>query len=477
MVSGVGSVLLYRELVKKRSILGEFTVSFFYLFNFYSISIIWGSFQLRTVFYAFLPLMLFLFVKALKSKKLEVKLLYILAASFLGGITGLYFLIIILICFLILNLLIYEKQSIKNYIVTWILFILIFILINLYYLIPLLMSYSSLLSSHILSEPPQLFFDFPKAENIINSFKLLGDTFIWYWGWGVPTFSWTIFVITSPLFSVTTLMLPLYILFILFFSNKKEFKQYLIILMLLLIGVIISSAGSPPFGIYVFELFNLLHLTSIYEIPYEAFGLLIVVAYSLFIIYGTSKFSEFLKPLKNIEKYNIIYINIKIRGYNKPQKIKIFKNVHYRYNKNDSIIAIFITFLLISSVFINSYPIWTNQLIPQEVNRGKGNIPVPSAYVKIPSYYYSLDNVCKKLDHNYSLLVLPPYSPASHVWSPYNESATDPIYEYFTGNLNVINDINLINQLILENVSYNTFLSILAHYSIRYILLEGDCLI
>ena len=141
----------------------------------------------------------------------------------------------------------------------------------------------------------------------------------------------------------------------------------------------------------------------------------------------------------------------------------------------------FLSILLVLMILINTYPVVTEQMFPQQINRGVG-IPVPSSFISVPSYYNSFNNYALKLNHNYSLLVLPPCTPASYIWHPNNETSSNPIIQYYSGNMNIINlnpnnrIIETVNYLISNNISSTTFTTILSKMSVKYILIEKDWL-
>lgn len=503
---GLGTIILSRILLGRRFFLVEMVVSFFYLFNFYSISVIWDSFQLRTVFYALLPLLTAIFLISINTNDYRKRWIFLLVISILAGLTGPYPLPILIIVFIFTTFVVYQRGKFKMYVKTWLIFLALLVLTNLYYLISLVSSFGGIISVHSVAEPSYLFFSYPRAENLLNSIRLLGYEFIWYWGWGVPNYPWSVEVTTSSVFLVSTLILPIFLPISLILGRKRGRK--IPILLMLLFGVLISSAGSKPFGIYVFKLLNFLHLVQIYEIPFEIFAVVIVFSYILFLIVSTSDFfcesrrSNFI--LSSILDYADAYDLLKRKANSLSSMGSLDKSSNYKsvlkkelrifnsliraklkkarlyYTKFGSII--FLTILI--SVSVNTYPVWNGQLVPSAIRTPNNGLIVPSAHIAIPSYYSSFNNYARLLNHNYSLLVLPPYSPASHVWNPNNETATNPLIEYYSGGLNIINFdnvgdssfVNLVNDLIANNTSAETFTNIMSHFSVKYILFEKDWL-
>jgi len=492
--SGIGMIALCRYITHSRNTVGEIVLASFYTFNLYSLSVIWGALQVRCVFYALLPITILLFSKGLTEIQLHKKVLYLLATTLILSLTGVYYIPLVLIIFLGVSLVFLRRAFLKSQVITWGLFFILLGVTNAYYLLGTLYSLNHTLAAHVAAEPSTLFFAYPQAQNILNSLRLLGFSFIWYWGWGVPNFTWSVFVTSHPLLIFSSLVPITYSIYVLLTPTKHALGLRISAPIILIMGIIVSSAGSPPFGPILYQFLALINLAAIYQIPFQIFGALIVVAYSLFIICGLHNFNignetlhkENFSTQANVERETprrTLFVNnlntlkiFLIRGKNDFKKSK----THRRYIKR--VVSICMFALLAISVILNSYIAWSGQIYSRGISRGPNDMAIPSAFVEVPDDYYALGLFANKLDHNYSLLVLPPYSPASHTWKPANETASDPIIQYFSGGLNIINMdtlttspvVDVINNMIFSDTGGQVFLTMLGHLSVRYILIEKD---
>ena len=486
VVIGLGVSLLYRSLSNYFSRLWEFVLIIFYAFNYYSISVIWIAFEIRTVYYALTPLTLFLYSRSIKSNKFSSRVGYLLLIAIIFSYYSLYIIPIIMLIIIIFSFYLHVYGKVKKLLQNILLIVLIYVTVNFYYIIPTILILSKVLTIHSVSEPSSLFFAFPKAQNLINSIRLLSFEFIWYWGWGYPNYSWTLPVLNNLLLILCSFGPFFIFIYWLLMIKLKKLSQYLSIITIFLIGIFVSSASGSPLGDIIFKALSLTHLVSLYEIPFEAFGLMIVIAYLLIMIDGSYYLTPIIKLSKNMFSIDKIFNLKKIKNFFKSimDSVHISKHVGifiFISNKVINKSKTFLSILLVLMILINTYPVVTEQIFPQQINRG-GGIPVPSSFISVPPYYNSFNNYALRLNHNYSLLVLPPFSPASHIWHPNNETSSNPIIQYYSGNMNIINlnpnnqIIETVNYLISNNISSTTFTTILSKMSVKYILIEEDWL-
>ncbi len=489
VLSGCGSAFLCRTATQTRSPLAEFVCGFFYTFNFYSVSVVWTSFRLWGVFYALLPLILALYLLSLRAEVLRTRLALLLAASFLAGLPGAFPAPILALTLFVFSVLVVGTKARRKAILNFGLFGLVFLFANLYVIVPTLLSLQAALAQHVAAEPPGLFFAFPQAQNLVNSIRLLGYEFIWYWGWGVPNYAWADSALGNPGLILSSFAPFVFSVYGLLTKNPAFKMAKRASAALLFIGLVVSSAGGTPLGIVAFYVLQALHLAQIYEIPFVSFGPLILVAYLLLMYLALLELAPRVEPV--VAGLRAAWTKLK-RGIARTHERSLEAASNGRvqdgkrgfHHKSIQLAASLVPAVLVAAIILNSYPVWTGQVVPGALYRGPDLPSVPSGHVKVPADYVAFDDFARGLDHAYGMLVLPPYSPAFRAWEPQGEAATDPLIEYFVGGMTVINldslgpspVIPLVNGMIVENASSATFLSVMAHLAVRYILLEKDWL-
>ena len=488
VTSSVGAAFLCRTLTGRRSGFSEIVIGLFYTYNYYTISFVWTSFKLWSVFYAIAPIVIALYIIALRREKFGQGLPLVALAMGIAGLAGVFPVPILMISLLFLSLAFVGKVSAQRLTCLFVAAVLLYACINLYEIVPTLNSLSTALSQHSAQEPSSLFYDYPLAQNPLNSIRLLGYEFIWYWGWGVPNYSWSSVTLSNPILvamSFSPFLLGVYGLLV---RDVRTRNVRVTSFLLLILGVTIGSAGGSFLGPGVYWVLSSTRLSQVYEIPFESFGILIVIGYIPLIYIALldidwrlcrvsfPSLSQFLRWVQDSFRI-LLPRSSSTRPFLRKRRVKGYQS---RMTPFEGLIAL----LLVSGLLVSSFPVWTGQLSPGELARGQGQTPVPSSHVSVPSDYESFSSFASSLDHRFSLLVLPPYSPAPHTWQPQNETASDPAIEYYVGGLTVADLdslgssplISVVNAMIVNNASVNTFLSVLGHLSVRYLLIEDDWL-
>lgn len=491
VASGAGIMVLCRVMFQSRSQIPEFLAGFLYTFNFYTISYVWDSFKLWSLFYSTLPIVAVLFILALRASSKSRSVALLATAAFLAGLGGPFPSPILVFTLILVVVALSDKIRWARSLPTLGLFILIYALVNAYEFVPTIIALSGTLAQHAAQEPTSLFYSYPLAENPLNNIRLLGYEFIWYWGWGVPNYVWADQVTGNVIFYLASYCPFLIAIYAFFGRPLGTMRIRIAALFLLITGVIVGSAGSTPMGPYIFAVFSTTGLAQIYEIPFESFALLIVLSY---VILGYESMSNFFKRVHlNLPQHSCQALVRSVLAPLSPQGDSLHRTSELKrpgslesrgHLSQEALLGICVVLLLITGVLLDSFPIWQGELVPGQLNRGSSQIPVPSGHILIPKQYKDFDVFARSLNHQYSILVLPPYSPAAHIWPPGNESATDPLIEYFVGGLTVVNldtlgpspVTSIVNYLVSTNATPTEFLAVLGHLSIRYILIEKDWL-
>lgn len=490
-ISSVGAVTLCRVLFRRRSNASEFVVGFFYTFNFYTLTFVWTSFKLWSVFYSVLPLVIVLFILALRMSHISRIISLLTLSGFLAGLGGPFPAPLLILILIAISIASSDRVRWSKIAIVLSLFVLLYALVNAYEFIPTLSALSTTLSQHNAQEPTSLFFAFPLAQNPLNNIRLLGYEFVWYWGWGVPNYTWTSELLTNPVFVLASYCPFLLAAYGMLSYPLGAVRVRIVALALLLIGILVGSAGSTPFGFDVFTILSIAGLAQVYEIPFESFGLLIVLAY---VILGYEGMANFFDRIETEIARGISALKIQVKGADgRPEGGIILRvrrpfrlDVSHCVNRHsrEAILGACVISLLMIGVLLNSFPVWEGGIVAGELNRGPNQIPVPSGHISVPGQYKMFNTFATSLNHDYSLLVLPPYSPAAHAWPPGNETASDPLIEYFVGGMTIVNldsvgpspVIAIVNQLISANATAIEFLAVLGHLSVKYILVEKDWL-
>ena len=490
-VSGVGTVTLCRVLFRRHSHAPEFVVGFLYTFNFYTLTCVWNSFKLWSVFYSLLPLVIVLFVLALRATRISRTIALLTVSGFLAGLGGPFPAPLLILILIAISIAASDRVRWSKIALVLGLFVLLYGFVNAYEFLPALSALGTTLSQHTAQEPTSLFFAFPLAQNPLNSIRLLGYEFVWYWGWGVPNYAWTNEVLGNLILVLASYCPFLLAVYGLLSRPLGTVRVRAAALALLLIGILVGSAGSKPFGPDVFAILSATGLAQVYEIPFESFGLLIVLSY---VLLGYEGMADFFHQIETEVARGISTLKVQRAGAGGRPKggiisqvrpaIRLERSRHLEWHSRETILGVCVIFLLVIGVLLDSVPVWQGEIVTGELNRGPNQIPVPSGHISIPEQYKKFNTFATSLDHDYSLLVLPPYSPAPHSWPPGNETASDPLIEYFVGGMTIVNLDSLgpspvtaiVNQLVSANATASEFLAVLGHLSVRYILVEKDWL-
>lgn len=364
MEIGILSVyFLTSNLLEKNGKSISLIAALFYLFNPFSFSQIWGR-SLSTQYFAFsfLPLALLLFYLGIKRRKYIFGILIaLISAAMATSYEFLTFIIVfwlVLLIFLVTYVVVSKNKTREMYFgVTFIvLTFVLWCLFNCWWLIPLLTSFGGAYSGN-------------SSLGADNVGSLLGvsrsftpDVIVRLLHKGY-FFDSTAFsqIYSTILFQVISFIPLFFVVFGLFkILRNKEVIKFSFFILLLFIGLAVSLGANPPLGWLFVWFFK--HITPLqaFRNPFEKFGLVYALGYSVIFAYG------------------LIYFSAE----------KKFKNF-------------IIVLVVILTCGIYAWPMWTGRVIAG---------PDKKIGLDIPTYYNDLRDFLKDKTGDYRLLMTPIWS-------------------------------------------------------------------
>lgn len=280
----------------------SFIAALFYLFNPFCFSQVWGR-SLYTQYFAFalLPLSLLFFHLGIKRKKYIFGFLIAITSAMLAGAYGfLTFIIVnslVLVIYFIFH--VFSSQDRKPEAIFDIKFIFftftLWCLFNTWWFVPLLSSFSTVYIAGI-SGPDQnlgTLLGVSKSYPLYVIARLLHKGYFFDASAYSPIYSTLIFQLISfiPLFFVGVGLIKT--------IRKKELMGLKFFVILLILGLVISLGANFPSGelfVWIFKHFNPLQ---VFRNPFEKFGLVYALGYSVIFAYGLVSFWE-KKKFKNL---------------------------------------------------------------------------------------------------------------------------------------------------------------------------------
>lgn len=357
-----------------------------------------------------------------------------------GGVTGLPLLgptIVIVLSVIAYQFILELRISyLVNTLKLLIYFLILFIILNAYFLFPFLSSFAQqfkalLNNSGGINGVIEWTRFISKFDNYSNLFRLQGDN-IWY----VNNYSYPLAYLTNPLLIILSFVFSiLAYLNLIFVFDKRVKKLVLLLILISLIGIFLSAGAHEPLG-FLYELM-LKYIPGFAAFRSAYYKFIPMVYFSIALLDGIA----------------IYYI---------------FRKLNQKYIKVISVI--FVVFILLYHLpFFQSKYFLTNSTY--------------STLIKVPDYVRTFSKFQESFDNNYRTIVLPPLSDywvEIFTWDYY--SAT-PIYpglsnkSFIQNNAYLNSDekqiVNQIYSSLWEN-DYETFFSLINRLSIKYILLTSD---
>lgn len=421
----------------------------FYMFNPYNMMIwspwVGGVFFLSA--YASYPLLLALFVRGLRSKRILKSGIFFGLGSliFISGNVNIPFTIITifsLLLYFIFHLIFISKNAEERIGALRFAFIAMamYLLLNLWWIAPIIPNIGALTQN--LSNANQLGWleTFSSHSSILNVLRLYG-----YPGWenyfqGRPGFSYVPTLMHNPFFIVVSFLPPVLFGIALMLKNRwiKEIgisKFLLFIFLFYLLSIFLSKGVQDPFGGIYLWLFEHMPGFVIFRSVFVKFG--IMIALSSAILFGASLF--------------ILYQHIENTRINALRKWHIGKVM----------IAVFIVLILVFN-----YPLFTGEVIQL-------------FYHQIPTYYFEAANFINGQTGNFKLLQL--YGGFTS-WVVYNWGGGDTYIGIDVDPLLINKPIihsgdSFLSNYITQQLAANSTIQIdnlLTLMNVKYILLHND---
>ncbi len=343
--------------------------SIFYLLNPYSMTQVWGRGIYFHIFaFALIPVFFLFSVLYLEKKKI-VYLLLALLGNFIFSVAYMHITYIPVAWFLPFSYLIYfiyknrhDKKTVKGGIFNFLILFILWVFANLWWLYPSIKQsfevYSVALnqSEHHLATLIGVsrdfsFFHLIRLINVMNFFrdKIYGDSYL------------------TLIFQLISFIPPIAV----FLGIKKlrGNRNYIFLLAIFIFSFIFCSGSNPPFGFIFKWFFKMLTPLQAFRNPFEKFGIILSIPYSL--LFGVG--------ILHLSKVFLSYIK---------------KNLKFMWiNKN---IIIFIFLLLISGIYV--WPMWTG------IFAGGKKI---NSWVEVPDYYKKANEWLNKQEGDFRIIQLP----------------------------------------------------------------------
>lgn len=373
-VVGVLSIHKITSLIYENSSLVRLSSSVFYIFNpIVHVSVL-HRFQYPMIFfYSFLPLAFLIYVKGLQARKfIYLVILSLISIIFSFSFVGLAFLELLFGILGLLSLFYFISSFKKSRdwfpLFYFLGFIIIFILINSWWLTPLFASvfvdlgsrgsvkyFSSLDNIYTFNAISV------QIESVLNVFRLFKpndfpkDESSWAWIY------WTIPFIVLSFFSITAFIVGLF--------KKEKHIDYKFLILLSLLTMFWVKGSLPPFGGVTLSLFKSFTLLHVFRNPFEKIGIILPFAMAIPVGFGTA-----------------MIINFFADKFRFPKKL--------------------ITFLILTIFFpVFMFPTLTGLVFtggPPPAN----NMDI-GQYVKVPDYYKQAREWLDQQDGLFRVLVLP----------------------------------------------------------------------
>ena len=424
----------------------------FYMLNPYVAINIMPLRQTSYIIYALLPLILGMFAKGLNERR---NLRFAIVTAFVMSLaTSVYVdpsFILLTFLPLFLFLIFFILTNHKRFVVLQALkftatFMTIWILINIYWLLPNAYLASSELRK-VTAAYGSLGITFQSLVQLNSASILGGLRLLGYWGLyssykGDPYFVWASAYQTASLTAIGFLI-PI-LAFIPLLLKPKD-KHVLFFTSFALVSLLLVNGSYSPLGQWLFSYIPLFEV--FFNTPYLRFGMYVTLAYAFLIGYTLAEFhnrftSSHLKKARCLVRQIISGISI-----------------------------VFILFLIVG---VYAFPIWTGDVIYP------GNEIIPSDRYKMPTYYQEARDWLGNDTTDFNIIPLPisKIGYVSYKWEHGGYTGPDPTEWLFPKTVitsaSAGNGIaGLTAELMIENSSTGTR-KILALMNVKYILFHGD---
>ncbi len=458
-LSGISAYFLSSRLLPNNNRLAGLASALFYMMNPYSLSVVWFAHYTTFFFtYAIAPLFLFLFIKGVTSKRI---LLYALSLALIQVVFSPIFddpseAVIILLflpfMFLIGYIIIHrhDKKSLSNALRFTLLFALISVIINMWWILPNLFlagtrfslstgAYSSL----------DVFVGGSGYSSILNSLRLLGFYFI---NFNPPMYAWTQ-TYSSQSFLLLSSIIPITAFGALFLKGKNKFCIFFSVVTL--VGLFLSKGAAEPLGSINLWLFQNVPLAVIFRTHFERFGLILALGFAFLIGITMSELWAAIKRAQlTANAHNLRLLSAKRFSLKAIALVSIF-------------LALSSTFTALNYPFINGDVIFP------------GSKDYPSARIQVPEYYSQMGDYINAQTESFRIMDVPPRLKGTSAYAWENGYiGSDPLDQYYIHKpligVGYFSDIEKeLFGLLPENTSLS-FAKTLALMNCKYLLIHRD---
>ncbi|MFA5358751.1 MAG: alpha-(1-_3)-arabinofuranosyltransferase family protein [Patescibacteria group bacterium] len=326
---GLGVYVLLTTVFRgERRYLIGLLAALFYMFNIYALVMVWGMGIQIIYFYPFLPWLLTLFIRGIEGGKVIIYLLLFSLLNFLVAIAYSNASYVVLVWLPIFAYFIFylfvnrrDRQKVRVACIFTALLVVVWLLLNLYWLVPFVYDISSFSSaalknaaySHSLGETVR---GASVTAHLSNAVRLFGyqpfdDNFSYapgdYFHSYSPVYNGKIFF---TILSYTIPLLALGSLLFLFKEEKKEKRRLVFFLLFSVAALFLYKGSQPPFGgLYVWAV-NKFSLFGAFRHPMGKFGTFLVLGYAVLIGYTLSEIYLWLKKKINATNAKTVLVVI-----------------------------------------------------------------------------------------------------------------------------------------------------------------------
>jgi len=461
-ISGVSMYVLASKLLNQvvdKLRVASLISAVFYIANPYSITVVWP--RLTGIYtYSLAPLFVVVLLAGLNSTRSSFyfasvnALVWIL---FSAGLTNPGFWIplwlVLFSFFLFYSFKQFLKKDWQNLVRgarLFFMFMSVWLLVNLYWILPLLPSLSPTYESATASGAFEEVLLWKSAyTTVINVVRLMASWTLYSSYGSGPYFSWAQLYMTAPFIAISVL-LPVLVFFPLLTERKGRIH---FLSLLAVVGIFLAKGAADPLGSTYLFAFERVPFSGLFRDSFEKFGVVIVLPYSILLGNGFSAMTS---------------------RMNSGPFLKHTRSNCARWLKNSIALALILVLLVLSA-----FPFYTGELFES------GSPQIPSARIKVPEYYSEASRWLNSFDGDYSMFVLPPAIEAqtcAYSWSS-GYFGSDPLDEYYfryrilgytTGYPLADGVQNHTARLLVSGQAINGTSTVLGFLNARYILIHDD---
>ena len=446
--SGLSAYVLASTFLDEKALRGRLIVALFYMLNFYNLVVIWSPLAYIVFQYAFLPLIIALYIKGLSERK---SLKYATFVALIWSITAtpgyMTTSIVIIDCaiiflYLVFHIIITQKVADAKHALIFTFYLLItWGLLNMFWIMPAaLFSSEELIRAETVTNGIELY----KLNSVpmLDAFRLTG-----YFGLrdsykGSPYFPWHGVYETIP-FLLLSFLTPILVWLAVLLKPKS--KHVLFFSILSLLALLMVKGPYPPFGEFNLFIFSRFSLYTVFRSNYQRFMEYVVLGYSVLLGVAVDK---------------LLTIKFKHSHTDMRRHLKHFSHV----------CSFLVLVFLLCGVYM--WPFWTGDLYSSEG-------VIPSKRIKIPPYYYEATKWLDEQPEDFNVLPLPFGKVLSAYWwengtqgylgtNPFLLLSSKPTIVKDYNNELVAHSVSLIINQTLKNVK------ILNLLNVKYIIFHRD---